>query len=161
MVARIFLHLITLLYECLKTTFFGVLLQFFFVRGPEKGNCHSLLWKNAPVVTRLISNKAKIFIISQAHASIFSVLFSLIMMHLSFFSVAAQTTEGQVELESLFLPFFSLTMCTGKVSNLALKFYIPWNVKISLLILILLLTCFNHILIIGSCYIYMYKYILL
>ena len=57
-------------------------------------------------MTRLISNKAKIFIISQAHASIFSVLFSLIMMHLSFFSVAAQTTEGQVELESLFLPFF-------------------------------------------------------
>ena len=36
------------------------------------------------------------------------VLFSLIMMHPSFFfcAVAAQTTEGQVELESLFLAFF-------------------------------------------------------
>ena len=34
---------------------------------------------------------------------------------------------------------------TGDVSTLALKFYILWNVRISLLLLILLLTCFKHI----------------
>ena len=34
---------------------------------------------------------------------------------------------------------------TGEVSNLARKFYILWNVRISLLLLILLLTCFKHI----------------
>ena len=68
MVARIFC-LLFLCYECLKTTFFGILLQFFFVRGQEKGNCHSFLWKNAPVMSSVIRNKAKIFIISQAHAS--------------------------------------------------------------------------------------------
>ena len=34
---------------------------------------------------------------------------------------------------------------TGDVSNLALKFYILWNMRISLLFLILLLTCFTYI----------------
>ena len=34
---------------------------------------------------------------------------------------------------------------TGETSNPALKFYILWNMKISLLFLILLLTCFTYI----------------